>query len=72
MSIETARCHEPGFFKELTVQGVKETINYIRGNGVFPGLVYVAQKNAAASSSDDLMAAVNAFMEKRDPMFKGQ
>ena len=56
----------------LTVQGVKDTINYSRDNGVYPGLGYVAQKNAAALLSDDLMEAVTAFMEKREPVFRGK
>lgn len=56
----------------LTVQGVKDTINYSRDNGVYPGLSYVAQKNAAALLSDDLMEAVAAFMEKRQPVFRGR
>jgi len=56
----------------LTVQGVKEVINYSRDNGVYPGLAYVAQKNAAALPSEDLVEAVTAFMEKRDPVFHGQ
>ena len=56
----------------LTVQGVKETINHSRDNGVYPGLAYVAQKNAAALPSEDLIEAVTAFMEKRDPVFHGR
>ncbi len=49
----------------LTVQGIKDVILYNRENGVYPGLRYVAQKNAAALPSEDLMEAVAAFMEKR-------
>ncbi len=55
----------------LTVQGVKDVILYNRDNGVYPGLQYVAQKNCAQLPSDDLMEAVTAFMEKREPEFKG-
>jgi len=56
----------------LTIQGMKDVLLYSRDNGVEAGLKYVAQKNAAALISEDIMEAITAAIEKRKPVFKGK
>lgn len=68
---ETLASHIAGL-APLAVQGTKDTINYSRDNGVYPGLKYVAQKNAVFLLSEDLGEAMAAFLEKREPIYKGK
>ncbi|GAB4330801.1 MAG: crotonase/enoyl-CoA hydratase family protein [Candidatus Abyssubacteria bacterium] len=56
----------------LAVQGTKEVLLYSRDNGVYPGLEYAAQKNAAVLPCEDVVEAIQAFMQKRTPDFKGK
>ena len=66
LALEIASC------PPLATQGVKQVMIHGRDHGVHPGLEYVAQKNAAAIYSEDLMEAFAAFMEKRPPVYKGR
>ncbi|MBN1613247.1 MAG: crotonase/enoyl-CoA hydratase family protein [Deltaproteobacteria bacterium] len=56
----------------VAVQGTKEVILFTRDHGIQAGLDYVAQKNAAILPNDDLLEAIQAFLEKRPSEFKQQ
>ncbi len=53
----------------LAVRGIKQVFNYSRGRQVSDGLDYVATWNAGMLLSGDAAEAVQAWMEKRPPVF---
>ncbi len=55
----------------LTVQGTKQVLQYSEEHTTKEGLDFVAHWNASRLHTNDLVEAVTAFMEKRDPVFKG-
>ena len=56
----------------LAVQGSKAVLNASRQSRVREDLDRVALWNAAFLYSDDLSEAIQAFLEKRPPDYKGQ
>jgi enoyl-CoA hydratase len=56
----------------LAVQGAKRVLNYCKDTSEAAGLEYVATWNSAFLQSKDLAEAFAAFMERRDPDFRGE
>ncbi len=56
----------------LTVQGIKQVLNFTSEREAALSLDAVSLWNAAFLPSEDLQEAIGAFMEKREPVFKGR
>jgi enoyl-CoA hydratase len=56
----------------LVVKGVKDVLTFSEGKPVADGLAYVAAWNSAFLASEDIGEALQAFMQKRAPSYKGR
>jgi enoyl-CoA hydratase len=56
----------------LTVRGVKRVLDFGIGKPPKDGLDYVAAYNSAFLASEDLGEALSAFLEKREPNYRGR
>ena len=64
--------HEIASNSPLAVQGAKVVLNYSEQHKIEEGLEHVAQWNSAFLMSNDVGEAMQAFIEKRKPEFKGE
>jgi enoyl-CoA hydratase len=55
----------------LVTQGIKRILQANDGRTVEQALDYVAQWNSSFLVSNDLMEAMSAFIDKRDPKYTG-
>lgn len=65
-------CREIAKNPPLTVRGVKRVLDFGVGKAPGEGLEYVAAYNSAFLASEDLGEALAAFLEKRDPVYRGR
>lgn len=71
--VEGARAlaHQIASNSPLVTQGIKRILQANDGRTIDQALDYMAQWNSSFLISNDLMEAMSAFMEKRDPDFTG-
>ena len=55
-----------------TVQGTKQVLNFSDEHPLEEGLDYIARYNSAFLHTDDMREAMQAFIEKRKPVFTGK
>jgi enoyl-CoA hydratase len=56
----------------LVTSGIKQVLDYCEDKSTADGLRFVATWNAAFLQSNDLAEALQAFMTKRPPVFRGE
>lgn len=72
LTMARARASEVARNAPLTVQGIKQVMEYCEDKSIADGLRYVAVWNSAFLQSKDLGEAITAFTERRPPKFDGE